>query len=50
MDINNELNSLSIELLADYSENQIDRIIEQAAKSTEKLEKGLDMSTSDNST
>ena len=50
MDINHELNSLSIELLADHSSDQIDAIIDQAVKSTEKLEENSETSTSNNLT
>ena len=50
MDINHELNSLSIELLADHSEDEINSIIEQAVKSTVKLEENSETSTSNNLT
>ena len=50
MDIDHELNSLSIELLADHSSDEINSIIEQAVKSTVKLEKDSETSTSNNLT
>lgn len=50
MDIDHELNSLSIELLADHSEDEINSIIEQAVKSTVKLEENSETSTSNNLT
>ena len=50
MDINDGFNSLSIELLADHSLDEINTIIEQAVKSTVKLEENSETSTSNNLT